>query len=188
MIKRSYEILVEMWNNKEIPEFMKWRWICLLPKVPNSLSPSDLRPITLVEILRKLWSGFFVNKVRDSVNKFSLISANQFGYTKWKGTDMLSVVLANALEQASEQNLNIALSSWDKKRAFCSVSKNVSKIALRRIGLPVDLINYLVGLDINGTTIIRSDITTDKFEASKRKAHQNNQSYTQTVKKEKFMA
>ena len=32
VIKMVYELLVKQWNSSTMPEFMKWRWLCPIPK------------------------------------------------------------------------------------------------------------------------------------------------------------
>ena len=45
--------------------------------------------------------------------------------------------------------------SFDFTRAFDSVSKTVSKLALLRFGVTPKLVNYLVDQDLLGTVLIR---------------------------------
>ena len=32
VIERVYELMVMQWNSDSLPEFMKWRWLCPIPK------------------------------------------------------------------------------------------------------------------------------------------------------------
>ncbi len=63
VIDKVYELLIKLWNDKHIPEHHKWRFFCLLPKVPGSEKLEDMRPISLMDVVRKLWLGFFVEKI-----------------------------------------------------------------------------------------------------------------------------
>ena len=62
----------------------------------------------------------------------------------------------NGLEEAQECATNIMATSWDKKRAFDSLSRNAARIALYRLGVPVKVCEMLVGLDIDGKTVMRT--------------------------------
>ena len=46
--------------------------------------------------------------------------------------------------------------TWDITKAFDSVSKNVMKLAWTRLGVPEDWVQWLVGMDENGTTTVRT--------------------------------
>ncbi len=40
VVRRLYDILMELWESKQILEFVKWRWISLIPKVEDSVKLS----------------------------------------------------------------------------------------------------------------------------------------------------
>ena len=56
LMDRVYDLLVRQWNSDSMSEFMKWRWLCPIPKKQGDISMEDLRPLSLVEVLRKSWS------------------------------------------------------------------------------------------------------------------------------------
>jgi hypothetical protein len=64
----------------------------------------------------------------------------------------------NALEAAKEAKSPICMSSWDKKRAFDSVSKQVLVYSWIRLGIPVSLAQYIVAMDDGGHSVVRSPI------------------------------
>ena len=72
----------------------------------------------------------------------------------------------------------LALSSWDKKRAFDSVSRNLSKMALVRIGVPREIAEYIVAHDEDGHTIIRSSYSLGVMKEIKNRAITEGKSYT----------
>jgi hypothetical protein len=77
------------------------------------------------------------------------------------GTDTVSLELVNAMEAVRTVEGIIGLMSYDFTRAFDSVSKLLSRIALLRFGVSPRLADYLVDLDIEGTILIRSPLTLD---------------------------
>jgi hypothetical protein len=62
----------------------------------------------------------------------------------------------NAIEEAVEKDEPIHISSWDITRAFDSVSKNIIRLAWARLGVPATWVQWLVGLDEKGTSVVRT--------------------------------
>jgi hypothetical protein len=62
----------------------------------------------------------------------------------------------NAIEDAIEHNTPMHTSSWDITRAFDSVSKNIMRLAWARLGVPIPWVQWLVGLDEHGTSVVRT--------------------------------
>ena len=65
IIERVYNLLVHQWNSSSVPEFMKWRWLSPIPKKKGDVRREDLRPLSLVEVLRKSWSSHVIWKMRN---------------------------------------------------------------------------------------------------------------------------
>ena len=53
MVAEAYECLVRMWQDRSIPDSWKWKWLVPIPK-NSSERLQDIRPIMLMEVLRKL--------------------------------------------------------------------------------------------------------------------------------------
>ena len=57
-LRHVYHHLASLWETKAVPPWWQCRWLCPIPKVPDpDPSMDDLRPLMLVEVLRKLWVG-----------------------------------------------------------------------------------------------------------------------------------
>ena len=72
-----------------------------MPKVPDPWL-DQLRPLILIEVLRKVWSGFNVNEVRRFLEKHQLLEDIHIAYRRNRiaGVDML--LQRNAVEEAQE--------------------------------------------------------------------------------------
>ncbi len=44
VIALVYALLVKQWNSSSMHEFMKWRWMCPIPKKQGGVRMTDLRP------------------------------------------------------------------------------------------------------------------------------------------------
>jgi hypothetical protein len=63
------------------------------------------------------------------------------------------------MEETEECAADQYLSSWDIKRAFDRVPKNILILSWTRLGVPKEVAAYLVGLDTEGFTVIRNPYT-----------------------------
>jgi hypothetical protein len=170
VIDKVYDLLIKLWTDKHIPEHHKWRFFCLLPKVPGSERLEDMRPISLMDVVRKIWLGFFVSKISNFSEKHHLLDIAQNAYRHNKGTDSATLGLGNIFEVIREQETTGAFCSFDIKRAFDSVSKNLSRIALLRQGVPPVLADYIVRHDEHGAVFIRSPLVMQALKELRQKA------------------
>ena len=60
--KRIYEVLVEAWKTRTPIEGWGDRWLVPIPKIEDP-TLKDLRPLMLVEVIRKIWVGLLMNKI-----------------------------------------------------------------------------------------------------------------------------
>jgi hypothetical protein len=76
VLRYVFDLTLLMFDHLYVPQWMKDNWICPLPKKSNP-SMGDLRPISLVEPLRKLWLGLITKLFSRVLSKFSLLSTTQ---------------------------------------------------------------------------------------------------------------
>ena len=112
-MKRAYDLLLQMWKAEHTPAFHKLRWMCLIPKIPGSNKQSDTRPISLLEVIRKLWRSFFMNKVNNFLARHQIPNTAQCAYWARMGTDTASLDLVNALEAVKSVEGVIGIMSYD---------------------------------------------------------------------------
>ena len=58
--------MTTLWEDKTTPTWLRKKWLCPIPKDPDSSSLDKLRPIMLIEVIRKLWTGTIIRKLRES--------------------------------------------------------------------------------------------------------------------------
>ena len=155
---RVFELLSSMWPSKFTPDWWKWRWICPKPKVTENIGLGDLRPLVLVEVIRKLWTNIIIRRIKACWQKEDLLSQDQHAFRARHGTDTATIQLINALEEARESCTELFISSWDLKRAFDSVAKNILIASWVRLGVPLDIAEWLVHMDTDGNTVIRTPL------------------------------
>ena len=146
-------------------------------EVPCNVTVKDLRPLSLIEVLRKLWNGIQVRKVWPLLTKYNLLHNAQNTYLRKRGCKDATLQLINALEEAEQAATLIALSSWDFTRAFDSVSHIASKLSLYRFGLPQAMCSALVDSNARTLTFIKSPAAVKHWNKHI-KTHGKAQSYT----------
>jgi hypothetical protein len=67
------------------------------------------------------------------------------------------------MEETEECAADQYLSSWDIKRAFDRVPKNILILSWTRLGIPPEVASYMVGLDTHGTTVVRTPYTERRY-------------------------
>eukprot|EP01041_Mallomonas_annulata_P010374 gene10374-biopygen5013 len=117
---------------------------------------ADLRPLTMVEATRTIWSRLIVKTIARAWDDLVLLNAAQHGFRSKVSTMTATLQYINVLEDAKEQGKPIHRSSWDVSKAFDTVSKNAMTLAWLRLGVLMDVTEWLVGLDQEGVTIVRT--------------------------------
>ena len=151
-----YNALVENWTAKEIPDDWKWRWLLPIPKVPNP-SLAQLRPLCLLEVLRKLWSKIFIQRITSYVQQEKILHPGQHS-GKGKGTDSAVLEFVATLETAKELKSQLFISSWDLRRAFDSVDRRLLLFSWVRIGVPFELAVHLVNMDMEAVMVVQTPL------------------------------
>ena len=157
LVLSIYQHLVSLWESKAVPSWWRNRWLCPIPKVPDpDPSMDDLRPLMLVEVLRKLWVGLVIDKITQVWNAYDILAPSQHGFRPKHGTDTALVEILIILEQSQESSNPVYSSSWDIKRAFDSISRPIMALAWNRLGVPLGVANWLAYMDEGGTVMIRT--------------------------------
>ena len=164
-----YDNIISSWTKKEIPEWWKWTNLTLKPKDLDNITPDTLRPLVLVEVLRKVWIGLIINQTNAIWHRHNILNPSQHGFRPKRGTDTAILQLQSIFEQSAENQSTLYLSSWDVKKAFDSLSKNTLRFGWTRLGVPEDIAKMLVSLDEQGHTIIRTPYSQKRWKKLRHK-------------------
>ena len=163
--KAAYVALAQIWESKLIPRSWKWRWLVVIPKTKETHPyVKSLRPITMVEAIRKIWLSLINNRIQTIWTKHHVLHKSQHGSREGHGTCSASIVHVQHLEHILHQYGHLHRSSWDMKRAFDSVSKLFIRISWLRLGVPDDIVDWIVKMDEGGYTIVYSPEATRIWE------------------------
>jgi hypothetical protein len=155
-----FELSSVMWRHHHIPQWWQDRLMTLLPKEPGVHDLSKIRPISLFEIIRKLWAGMVTSRVQRIWHAHGLLHPNQHGFRTQHGTHTAIIQVLNHLEEAGSTTPT-HLTFWDIRRAFDSVPKWLQRLAWARLGLAVDDLEWFLNLDSSGNVIIRTPYQQD---------------------------
>ena len=164
-VKRIHELLCMLWNHHHfIPDHWHWKLLCPIPKAdkdPQNLE--NLRPIMLVECLRKLWVGIVIRRLSVFLTQQQLLSPSQHGYVAHRSTVTSGLQLLDNIDDFSENRIDLYLSSWDFTKAFDSLPFSLSRLAMQRAFIPADIADWLLQLDMHGRIIVRTPYALDKL-------------------------
>ena len=136
---------------------MQWGWLCPKPKDPEAEVTLDgLRPLILLEVLRKIWVGIVVSRITGAWEGHRVLAPAQHGFRPGRGTDSALLQFLNATEHAEETSTSLYTSSWDIRRAFDSVSREAMEVSWLRLGVPPTVSRWLAYMDVGGPTVIRT--------------------------------
>ena len=116
----------------------------------------------LVDVIRKVWVGLLMDKIRESWDKWSLVNKAQHGFMTGKGTDTAVPHLISLFETARQSHAPLYISSWDITRAFDSLGREIVMMALIRLHVPTRLANYITGIDKTGSVFVRTPLNYEK--------------------------
>ena len=157
IIQYAHQCLSMLWHADHTPEWMQWGWLCPKPKDPEAdVTLEGLRPLILLEVLRKIWVGITIDKITSAWDRHGILSDSQHGFRHGRGTDTALLQFINAKEHAKETGTPLYTSSWDIRRAFDSVPREAMELSWTRLGVPARTAKWLAYMDVNGPTAIRS--------------------------------
>ena len=116
---------------------------------------SKLRPIALLETVRKIFFRVLVNRIADPLHLSSTFCPWQFGFTAGLQCPYAISTIRSVIDIHNREKRPLFLVSFDIRRAFDSVSLPSLLASLRRFGIPQEL----------------QDITTFMYEHRKAQVH-----------------
>jgi exonuclease III len=155
--KQVYTILALLWEERITPEAWKRRWLVPIPKVDDP-GLADLRPLVLIEALRKVWMRCIAKRIQEFWTEEQVLHGSQHGCVPDRGTDSASIILTHDMETTKEFMGDMFMTSFDATHAFDCVSKPLCVHSLVRLGVPLDVAEYIIGMDRGGEVVVRSPL------------------------------
>jgi hypothetical protein len=109
---RIKDLLNVMMINNRIPEKEQLGSIILLPKIQNWQGElPKLRPITLLEILRKVYSTILTKRLTVIIDKHNLLNGYNFGFRTGCGTGDALLLIRACIDDASMAKHTLLMAS-----------------------------------------------------------------------------
>ena len=139
------------------PQWLQFGWQCPKPKDPTAeVTLGGLRPLILLEVIRKLWVGIITTRVTRAWERDGILTDAQHGFRPGRGTETVLLQFINAREHVEEALTPLYSSSSDIRRAFDSVPRGAIELSWSRLVVPSDIAHWLATMDIGGPTAICS--------------------------------
>jgi hypothetical protein len=146
--------------------WIRHRKVVYIPKVPQPATPSDYRPLSMLEVLYKIPSRILSARLSRILP--TIIGPHQHGFMAQRGIQEPSLLATHLIQDAVHYSKPLQLVSFDMEKAFDRVGHKIIVQALRAFGVPEIMImaiqHYtLVGfayVEVNGRAGILITIKT----------------------------
>jgi ribonuclease HI len=116
----------------------KWKEAKLI-LIPKSHENSSFRPISLLPVIGKVFDKLITNRLTFFLHSKSLLSSNQFGFTRQKSTSGALQLITDTVRYFKCNKFFSAIISLDVKKAFDSAQWNKILQQLIQFGIPRNL-------------------------------------------------
>ena len=160
ILYQIYQACVYLWERRTVPDSWKYSLVQLLYKVAGADRMANMRPITLLEVLRKLWTRLLVSRTTAVIRKHQLISDEQHMRPNRECASEL-IKIEDSLQEARETGCPIWLASFDCTMGFDTIERAQQYMALRRVGMPPKDVLYAILMDVGGAAVIKTNYSMD---------------------------
>jgi hypothetical protein len=158
--------MINIWSSLTSPSWFKDKVIKLAPKLPDNPALTSIRPISLYEIIRKVWTIIVAKRINLLWHQDGILHGGQYGYQLDNGTPMPLLNVHDEIADAIHNSKSKQATFWDIRRAFDSIHRNLQRLAWTRLGVPHDVVEWFVSLDDHGLSFIGSPYYIEKCKLS----------------------
>lgn len=137
-----------------VPESWKLAIISPLPKVKNPESYSDMRPISILPILSKVFEKIIQQQLAHYVSDCGILPMNQSGFRPGYSCTTAMLSVTDDILKATDMGLVTLLVLLDYSKAFDTVSHEILLSLLSFIGLSREAVNLLNGYLSNRRQVV----------------------------------
>ena len=167
MVEYVHSCMSKFWIHSTVPASWNWKWLNYIPKVASdNLRLPDLRPLMLIEILRKLWSSHIGAKTMGALYRHKVLDDAHHGFVASRGTGTATLLHINQSEDVEEKDQISHSTSYDAKQAFDSIFKAAIIWSQRRLGVPRKVAQFLAEMDNNSTIVVRTEFAKHLWDLS----------------------
>jgi hypothetical protein len=140
-----------------VPDQWKKAIVVPIEKVPGVLVVDKLRPLKLLEVTLKAVTSIIKNRIKRVVERLELLHGQQMAFRANRCTALAAMGVVAAAEDAMRYRKDLHVVTLDIRKAYDSVVRTVGKgVALRRLGVPEAVVEFLMELDRGNTNRVRT--------------------------------
>ena len=124
LIQRVHYCLCRIWRTQCTPDAWTARWLVVIPKKQEEIpNVNNMRPLILVEAIRKLWCKLLLHRILTVWKKYNALHHYQHGFIRGRNTMTASMLFINSLEDAIENGQPLHTCTWDITKALIAYLK-----------------------------------------------------------------
>ena len=130
--------------------YKDWGNVVTIPlrKILGCDNPDKLRPIGLLELLRKCATGILSTRLQQNWLRSGCIDEAQSGGVPHRSTSCATLITISAIEHARAHKLTLTILEEDKTKAFdTAIWGRGKEMCLRRLGVDENTLQYIHKLD-----------------------------------------
>ena len=146
------------WDEKNIPEEWHTSVLALLHKKGDTSLPENYRPISLLAIGYKLLAWMLQKRIQNGGAE-NRIRSTQFGFRPGRSTSQ-AISIARRMFEAAEtcQSPGLVAVLLDWSKAFDRIKHDTLLDALRRFGIPLDMLNMIEAIYKHRSFVLRDPV------------------------------
>ena len=113
----------KLWEENKIPNDLKKAYILLLPKRGDSKKPQDLRPITLINALYKIFDKLVTKRLDSEIERKKIMHEAQGGFMENRSCTTQIYAMETVLSYRKRSNLPTYCAFLDLSKAFESIDR-----------------------------------------------------------------
>ena len=108
-----FQHMTNIWSSLSSPSWFKDKVMKLAPKMANNPELANIRPISLYEIIRKVWTTILAKRINKEWHDGGVLQRDQYGYRLDNGTPMPLLNIHDEIEDAIHNKKIKLLTCWD---------------------------------------------------------------------------
>jgi len=150
------ESLCKLFNRILVDKEIPWQWknakIFLIPKKGNSKSLSNLRPISIIPILYKIFAKTIQKRIKPTLEEYQ--TCDQAGFRKSFSTLDHILAVKQLIEKSKQYNTKIYMALIDYKKAFDTVKHQYMIEAISKAGVDEGYIEIIKAIYENPKAVV----------------------------------
>lgn len=165
-----YRLCSDFWGNSVDLSSINFSYITLVPKKPSPQTPSDYRPISLMNFSVKILCKVFADRLQSLMP--SLVHQNQYGFIKGKSIQDCIAWAFEYIHQCKQSKREIVLLKLDFEKAFDTIEHGAILQVMSAMGFPDEWNVWMSHIFSSTSTTVLLNGVPGKFFKCKRGVRQ----------------